>query len=255
MIEWHLLHEEPRGLIRDKVWLTNGQESALFKPDSSDFGEAVAEVESYRIAQALGIPCARAELFEWDGKQGALSYNFKSNSNIGYVAAGKLCEGMEIKGFVPNWDNPSMKIIREQLPHLQEQMVDMLYFDCLIKNNDRHGENFEIEISKEGEIIKIAPLFDHGLSLNPDDPLDHCCVGWDSTRESVPHFEMFKRLSQHYSKQIKYLLDKTEHVELNPFCSLRYKEMLTIFERTGSSADELSMKKVTHLHTKAIIIW
>lgn len=41
----------------------------------------------------------------------------------------------------------------------------MLAVDFLILNRDRHGANIEVLRSKKKKTIRLAPLFDHGLSL------------------------------------------------------------------------------------------
>jgi len=41
----------------------------------------------------------------------------------------------------------------------------MLVVDFLILNRDRHGANIELLRSKKKKTIRLAPLFDHGLSL------------------------------------------------------------------------------------------
>lgn len=45
----------------------------------------------------------------------------------------------------------------------EDQIYSMLVADFLIMNRDRHGAN--IEILKSGRNYRMAPLFDHGLSL------------------------------------------------------------------------------------------
>ena len=47
-----------------------------------------------------------------------------------------------------------------------QQYIDkMLAVDYLIQNRDRHGANIEILRNARAKTIRIAPLFDHGLSL------------------------------------------------------------------------------------------
>lgn len=41
----------------------------------------------------------------------------------------------------------------------------MLVVDFLILNRDRHGANIEVLRNKKKKTIRLAPLFDHGLSL------------------------------------------------------------------------------------------
>lgn len=46
-----------------------------------------------------------------------------------------------------------------------ENIYGMLVIDHLILNRDRHGANIEVLRSVKDKTIRLAPLFDHGLSL------------------------------------------------------------------------------------------
>ncbi len=47
----------------------------------------------------------------------------------------------------------------------EEQILSMLVIDYLILNRDRHGANLEVLIDRNHQTIRLAPLFDHGLSF------------------------------------------------------------------------------------------
>lgn len=47
----------------------------------------------------------------------------------------------------------------------QEYIYEMLVVDYLIMNRDRHGANIEVLKNNFDKTIRLAPLFDHGLSL------------------------------------------------------------------------------------------
>ncbi len=47
----------------------------------------------------------------------------------------------------------------------EEYIYTMLVVDFLILNRDRHGANIEILRDKKKKTLRLAPLFDHGLSL------------------------------------------------------------------------------------------
>lgn len=47
----------------------------------------------------------------------------------------------------------------------EKQIYEMLVVDFLILNRDRHGANIEVLRNKKKKSIRLAPLFDHGLSL------------------------------------------------------------------------------------------
>lgn len=47
----------------------------------------------------------------------------------------------------------------------ENYIYEMLVVDFLILNRDRHGANIEVLRNKKKKTIRLAPLFDHGLSL------------------------------------------------------------------------------------------
>ena len=47
----------------------------------------------------------------------------------------------------------------------EDTLWRMLVVDYLILNRDRHGANIEVLRSRKQNTIRLAPLFDHGLSL------------------------------------------------------------------------------------------
>jgi len=46
-----------------------------------------------------------------------------------------------------------------------QYISDMLLVDFLILNRDRHGANLEVLRNRHTKAVRLAPLFDHGLSL------------------------------------------------------------------------------------------
>lgn len=83
--------------------------------------------------------------------------------------------------------------------HWQQKIYEMFVVDYLILNRDRHGGNIEILRNRKEKIMRLAPLFDHGLSFfcrNEDDAaLDRidimedkriqCFAGTDSARKNL----------------------------------------------------------------------
>ncbi len=47
----------------------------------------------------------------------------------------------------------------------EDYIYQMLVVDFIILNRDRHGANIEVLRNKKKKTIRLAPLFDHGLSL------------------------------------------------------------------------------------------
>jgi len=47
----------------------------------------------------------------------------------------------------------------------EKYIYEMIVVDYLILNRDRHGANIEVLQNKKNKTIRLAPLFDHGISL------------------------------------------------------------------------------------------
>ena len=78
-------------------------------------------------------------------------------------------------------------------------IYEMLLIDYLVLNRDRHGANIEVLRNKKNKSDRLAPLFDHGLSLAcrchskddlktfdvMEDKKVQCFVGSSSTKENI----------------------------------------------------------------------
>lgn len=81
----------------------------------------------------------------------------------------------------------------------EQYIYNMFVIDYLILNRDRHGANIEVLRNPKRKTIRLAPLFDHGLSLlcrcrTPEeiekfdvleDKRVHCYVGTNSAKENL----------------------------------------------------------------------
>lgn len=123
-------------------------------------------------------------------------------------------------------------------------IYEMLVVDFLILNRDRHGANIEILRNPKNKSIRIAPLFDHGLSLlfscNSDDEINsydvmedrrvQCFVGSNSTKYNLGLIDKDKlpilnKLSEKHKTEI--FLDLDEIIS----CSLKEKIWEMIWRR------------------------
>ena len=139
--------------ISGKVYLykggTEGASNTGFEPFSEFYAAQIAEVMginaiSYSIAKWKGVLCSTCELF--------------TDKNTAFVPVGRIVT----KG--------GMKAIHayyEQLgPEFVDALRDMILFDAVICNVDRHYGNFGFLVdSQKNKIVAPAPLFDHGNSL------------------------------------------------------------------------------------------
>lgn len=90
-------------------------------------------------------------------------------------------------------------------------IYQMLLVDYLILNRDRHGANIEVLRNKDGE-YRLAPLFDHGLSLlfncHSDKAVDKFDVMEDKAVQSFA--------GSHSSYENLLLIPKNKYPKVNP---------------------------------------
>lgn len=123
-------------------------------------GEPVSEALASSIADAMGIDHAHYSLRVLGGQTYSVCANF-TTTEVSYVpyavAAGghrKLSDALAYAWLIGD----------EQL----EKLCDMLAFDCVICNNDRHFANFGfMRDNGKGKIVGMAPVFDNGRGLFP----------------------------------------------------------------------------------------
>ena len=158
----------------EKIWLLNPdtKQTGLFK-FKKDVGttDHVSECIAYDIACLLEIPCAKFELGTYQGRQGSISYNIIQNADE------VLVEGIYfIMLLYPTYDSEKFMDIEtqhkysvgmimksiEKFTSIQE-FLQMLIFDYLIGNSDRHQSNWAL--ISNGESMKWSPLYDNSSSL------------------------------------------------------------------------------------------
>ena len=61
-----------------------------------------------------------------------------------------------------------------------KDIYNMIIIDYLIMNRDRHGANIEVLFDKKTKGFRLAPLFDHGLSLLSPNYLDDDIINFDT---------------------------------------------------------------------------
>ena len=138
-----------KGVIRLYKGGTEGASNTGFEPYS--------EFYAAQIAQILRIHAIPYHLSRWKGRLCSTCELFTSK-HLSYMPIGRLVT----KG--------GMGAVRKFYETLGEEFVkalnDMIVFDALIYNVDRHFGNFGLLIdSKTNRIVSPAPLFDHGNSL------------------------------------------------------------------------------------------
>ncbi len=124
---------------------------------SNTGNEPYSEFYAYQIGKILGINVIPYNLSKWKDILCSTCELFTSK-DVSFVPVGRIVRsgGMQaVKAYY-----------KELGPKFEKALNDMLIFDALIFNTDRHYGNFGFLIdSHTNSIIAPAPLFDHGNSL------------------------------------------------------------------------------------------
>ncbi len=149
----------------------------ILKPTIERFeGLVFNEVLCLGLANAAGIPAARAETRSIDGMDYALVERY--DRKLTQTAAGTEYERLHQEDFCQalgivserkyqNEGGPSLKqcfdLLREvsSAPVIDlQRLLDAAIFSYLIGNTDAHGKNFSLLYGQEGEEVRLAPLYD-----------------------------------------------------------------------------------------------
>lgn len=144
-----------------KCWRRVRGKIVLYKAGSTGAAntgnEPYSEFYACQIATAMGLEAVQYNLRHWKGRLCSTCELFTSKTHA-YIPTGRLVrEG--------GW--PAVIQYYKMLgDRYYESLIDMLIFDAVICNEDRHFGNFGLTIeSATNTIVGIAPIFDNGLSL------------------------------------------------------------------------------------------
>ena len=145
-----------------KAWrLIEGEGIYLYKGGSSGAAntgnEPYSEYYACQVAQAMGLNAVKYGLENWKGILASKCQLF-TGINTAYIPVGRIVRAGGLKACLDYYGELGEDFV--------EDMHSMLIFDAVIYNTDRHFGNFGIlRDNYSGDIIKPAPLYDHGLSL------------------------------------------------------------------------------------------
>lgn len=144
-----------------KCWRRIDGKILLFKGGTSGASntgnEPYSEFYATQIAKAMGIEAIPYGLSKWRGNLCSTCELFTSKE-YSYVPVGRLVTrgGME-----------DVKVYYRELgPQYEKALRDMIVFDAIVCNTDRHFGNFGFLVdNRTNQIVAPAPLFDHGNAL------------------------------------------------------------------------------------------
>ena len=142
-----------------KCWRRENGDIWLYKAGSSGASNAgrepFCEFFAWQVACAMGMNAVEYRLARWKDRLCSVCRLFTSKE-LSFVPATHLGN---------DWDHVC-NAFASFGPAFQDMLDDMMVFDAVILNKDRHLGNFGILVDADTNIpLKPAPLFDHGYSL------------------------------------------------------------------------------------------
>ena len=144
-----------------KCWRRVDGKILLYKSGTEGFAnsgnEPYCEYYAYQVAKAMGIHAVRYGLSKWKGKLCSTCELFTSKE-CSFMPIGNIVKDGGIKAVIEYYESLG--------DEYYNSFVDMIVFDAIVLNTDRHFGNFGFMVdNRTNTICAPAPLFDHGLSL------------------------------------------------------------------------------------------
>ena len=137
----------------DKIWLYKGGTFGFANSGNEPYSEYYAS----QIAKRMEINAVEYELENWMGILASKCELF-TNKYLSYIPVGRIVRTGGIDACIEYY--------KELGDEFYQQLADMLVFDAVILNEDRHYGNFGVlRENITGRIVAPAPVFDNGLSL------------------------------------------------------------------------------------------
>lgn len=227
------------GMLK-KCWRREKGKIYLYKGGTSGFAntgkEPYSEFYASQIASAMDIKHVDYTLSKWKGVLSSVCELF-TDIDTSYVPIWRFVE------------KSSLVEIADKLKSFGEEIyndfVDMLVFDALIFNTDRHTGNFGLLVdNKTNKVKSFAPIFDNGLSLfnyAMEDDLNNLSE-YSKTRkpalggsyeEIVKNFiterqkaKLRKMINFKFKKHSRYNLDNKRIKQIEKFLQVRIRELI-----------------------------
>lgn len=212
--------EYTNGMLK-KCWHRDNNKIYLYKGSSNEYAnggkEAYSEYYMAQVAEILGFEYVPYDLKEFHNQIVSTCPIFTSE-NEGYIPIYKF-----IKKDLKERPLPLELIKKISLYYDLEKLQDLLVFDAIIMNSDRHLGNFGLIVdNNNNKILRPAPIFDNGLSfinfLTEDEFLDI-----DNSK-----MEKVSQLGLSFDEQLKIFIQQKRHIEglekLTFFKFIRHKK-------------------------------
>ena len=154
------------GMLK-KCWHQKEDGIYLLKGATEEYSnsgkEHYSEFYSAQVAEILGLNHIEYDLEKFHDEL-VSSCKLFTSENVGYEPMVNVFKNKNIKYIV--LDARTIYEIKNLLKEEFIKFEDMMLFDAIIGNKDRHLGNFGIlNNNNTGELISLAPIFDNGLSM------------------------------------------------------------------------------------------
>lgn len=144
-----------------KCWRRINGKIILYKAGSTGAintgNEPYSEFYAFQIVEAMKLDAIQYGLRKWKGQLCSTCELFTSKQ-FSYIPIGRIVTNGGWKAIIKYYQNLGNKY--------HDTLLDMLIFDAVICNEDRHFGNFGLLIDNyKNKIVGTAPIFDNGLSL------------------------------------------------------------------------------------------
>ena len=144
-----------------KCWRRQNGRVFLYKGGtegaSNTGNEPYSEFYAWQIAQVLGVHAIPYTLTRWKGTLCSRCELFTSK-DISFVPVGQVVKSGGMQAVLDYYGTLGQ--------NFRDALEDMIVFDAIILNTDRHLGNFGFLVdAKSNTLLGPAPLFDHGNSL------------------------------------------------------------------------------------------
>lgn len=144
-----------------KSWRRLNGKTLLYKSGTEGFAnsglEPYSEFYAGQIAEAMELNYVAYGLSKWK-KRLCSTCELFTDINTSFIPIGRLVKSGGMDAI--------LKFYKSLGEEFYDELIDMLVFDAIILNEDRHMGNFGVLVdNKKNRIVAPAPIFDNGLSL------------------------------------------------------------------------------------------
>lgn len=123
-----------------------------------------AELASYYLTKIFNVPACPVYRIDKDNTFSEFQYDFLRENII------------HMRHLVSNEGSNYYDVVINALPHLKESLINMILFDYITYQIDRHLSNFAVKGNE------LYPLYDNGRSLFWDTPLEDISIAISNPR-------------------------------------------------------------------------